>query len=174
MIEISEELKRPFDSADDMVMSNIIALAALYQSGKVQEWSEIAGIAGEGSKHAHLLPSCPHVYSLCDQFGRQIQGDIPSEAAGNLLIEQMEKKHNVKLKGKWRIVPVVVQRANTVFSQLWDTTGAEHELAAIHGMSGQEIMKNPDAVSAYRKMLHMQAKSGGNNIEEYSGSGDDD
>ena len=153
------------DSSDDMVMANIIALAALYQSGKVQEWSEATGIAGDGSKHAHLLPKTPQVFQIFNQFGQiiPVNETITSVEMGNRVIAEMGKKHNIaNLQSQWRVVPVVVSKANTVYSMLWDQSGAESELAQIHGMTGQEIMQSPDTVSAYRKHMHLRERLGTN------------
>ena len=147
------------DSPDDRVMANVIALAALYQSGKCQEWSESVGMAGDGSKHAHLLPKAPHVFAVVDQFGRQL-AMVDDEKKGKQYIADVEKKHNIKIGDRWKIVPLVVSKANTVYSLLWDQSGAESELAKLHGMTGQEIMKSPDTVSAYKKFMQFQARYG--------------
>jgi hypothetical protein len=156
------------DNTDDMVMANLIAISALYHSGKVQEWSEAAGIAGDGSRHAYMLPKTPQVFSIHNQFGQVIDRSwidgsrepIPSMEFGNSLIAQMSKKSGLDLSKQWRVVPVLASRANTVYSPVWDSTGAEHELATIHGFPGQEQMKNPVAVVEYRKFMHNEARRG--------------
>lgn len=154
------------DNEDDMVMGHMIAMAALYQSGKRQEYAENAGIAGEGSKHAHLLPKTPCVYALYDHLGRQLE-QCDTEAAGWKRIDEIGKRHGMDLKaGGWKVIPIIVQKANTVWSPIWDSTGAEHELSEIHGMTGQQIMKSPDVVSAMRSQMHMQAKFGAPILEE--------
>lgn len=163
------------DSLDDMVMANIIALAALYQSGKVQEWADITELSGDGSKHAHLLPKAPQLFQLFDQFGRQIPTETPitSLEMGNNLIAQIGKKHNVNLAGKWKIVPIMVTKANTCWSPAWDSTGAEHELATVHQMSPRDQMQAPDAVSQMRKLLQYQARFGNELSEILEDNGDD-
>jgi len=149
------------DNNDDAAIANCIALCALHQSGKRQEWAASAGI-GEGSKHAHLLPKTPHYFAIYNQFGQQIPTDEPlaSEDEGRKLIALMEKKHNVKLSDKWKVIPIVVSKANTCYSLLWDTTGAEHELAKLHGMEGRDIMQSPDVVANYKKFMQIRARGG--------------
>ena len=163
------------DSPDDMVMANIIALAALYQTGKRQEYSEMTGLAGEGSKHANLVPNAPQIFQLFDQFGRQIPTEtaITSVEMGNNLIAQIGKKHNVNLVGKWKIVPIMVTKANTCWSPAWDSTGAEHELATVHQMSPRDQMQAPDAVSQMRKLMQYQARFGNELSEILEDNGDD-
>jgi hypothetical protein len=150
------------DSPDDMVMANIIAMAALHQSGKRQEYAELAGMSGDGQKHAHLLPKTPVVFSIHNQFGQSVPVNevITSLDMGNKLIAKMSKQYGFDLSKQWRVVPVTVSRANTCWSPIWDQSGAENELAVIHGMPGQEIMKNPDAVSRLRELRHLRAKYG--------------
>ena len=156
-------------NTDDMVMANIIALAALYHSGKQQEYSEAAGITGTGQKHAYLLPKTPQIFNIYDNVGRTIprslidgkDDPIPTLEFGNQLIAKFAKDHQLpELNKRWFVKPVMVSRANTVFSALWDQTGAEHELAAIHGMPGQEQMKNPSVVSEYRKFMQYRERHG--------------
>jgi hypothetical protein len=152
-----------------MVMANIIALAALYQTGKRQEYAEAVGDTMGGSKHPHLLPKTPQLFAIHNQFGQVINREwidgksdpISSIEEGNRLIAAMATKTKIpNLDKQWRVVPILVCRANTIFSPLWDTTGAESELFRIHNMPGQEQMKNMDAVYNYRKFLHTQAKFG--------------
>jgi hypothetical protein len=163
------------DNNDDAAIANCIAICALHQSGKRQEFAENTGLAGEGSKHAHLLPKMPQLFQLFDQFGRQIPTDTPitSVEAGNQLIAQIGKKHNVNLVGKWKIVPVQVGKWNTIFSPSWDTTGAENQLATIHGMSPRDQMVAPDSVSQMRKLLQYQARFGTELSEILEDNGDD-
>ena len=168
------------DSPDDMVMANIICMAALYQTGKRQEYAENAGLTGEGSRHAHLLPKTPQIFAIHNQFGQAIpiKETITSMEMGNKLIAEMSKKHGIDLSKQWKVVPQLVGKWNTIWSPCFDSTGAEHELMAIHGMPGQEQMKNPDAVNRMRSLIHARAKFGEELITEtdYSeiGIGDDE
>ena len=163
------------DNNDDAAIANCINICALHQSGKRQEWAESAGLAGEGSRHAHLLPKTPQLFSIHNQFGQAIplHETITSMEMGNKLISTMSKKYGIDLSKQWRVVPIMVSRANTIWSPVFDSTGAEHELASIHNYPGQEQMKNPDTVSAYRKLLHMQAKFGVQEVSEME-FGDED
>lgn len=163
------------DNNDDAAIANCINICALHQSGKRQEWAESAGLAGEGSRHAHLLPKTPQLFAIHNQFGQAIplHETITSMEMGNKLISTMSKKYGIDLSKQWRVVPIMVSRANTIWSPVFDSTGAEHELASIHNYPGQEQMKNPDTVSAYRKLLHMQAKFGVQEVSEME-FGDED
>ena len=160
---------------DDAVMATCIAICALHQSGKRQEWAESAGIAGQGSRHANLLPSSPHVYAVVDMYGRQIPRpdgssnfDTEKEAAD--YIRSIEKQNNVKLAGVWTVKPIVVNRANTIFSPAWDTSGAEHELATVHGMSPREQMMNPSTVQSYRDFMRVRSAMRAGNAGGAGGS----
>ena len=92
---------------------------------------------------------------------------------GNNLIAQIGKKHNVNLAGKWKIVPIMVTKANTCWSPAWDSTGAEHELATVHQMSPRDQMQAPDAVSQMRKLMQYQARFGNELSEILEDNGDD-
>lgn len=150
------------DNTDDMVMANMICMAALYHSGKRQEFAEAAGIAGDGAKHAYLLPKTPSLYQIVNQFGQviPIQETVTSIDMGNQIITKMSKQYKLDLSKQWRVIPIVVSKANTVYSVLWDQDGPESELARIHNMPGQEIMKSPDTVSYMRQLRHLRAKFG--------------
>jgi hypothetical protein len=148
------------DNNDDMVCANCIAICALHQSGKRQEWAESSGIAGEGAKHAHLLPKAPAIYAVFNQFGVQVE-QCASEAAGWKRIDDIGKQHGIpNLHNQWKVVPLAVGKWNTIWSPAWDSTGAEHELQSVHGLSSRDQMANPDAVNRMRQLIHMRAKFG--------------
>lgn len=158
------------DNNDDAAIANCIALCALHQSGKRQEFAEAAGNSiGQGSRNANLLAKTPALYYVYNEYGQavdrsQIDGKsdpIASVEEGHRLIAMLSKKYNIDpAKHGWKVIPVTVSKANTVWSPIFDSTGAENELSRIHGMDGKEQMQNPDAVSAMRARLHLEAKFG--------------
>jgi hypothetical protein len=160
---------------DDMVAANCIALCALHQSGKRQAYAESLGDArGDGSKHAYLLPRAPSIFSVYNQFGQavdrsQIDGKsdpIASVEEGHRLIAMLSKKYNIDLaKHGWKVIPVTVSKANTAYSALWDSTGAESELAKLHGFGGRDQMIDPSTVAEFRKFAHLRARFGTNNTQ---------
>jgi hypothetical protein len=162
------------DNNDDMAVSHCICLCALHQSNKRQEWAESAG-GGLGSAHSHLLPKTPFLYGVYTQFAQQVE-QADTEAAANKILDEASKRNSIDLrKMGWSVRPIPVMRANTIWSPAWDSTGAEHELAKIHGMDPRQQMLSPDVVTAYRKQLQMQARfgvdTGGDSGGDY---GDDD
>ena len=60
------------DNNDDAAVANCINVCALHQSGKRQEFAEATGLAGEGGKHAYLLPKTPQLFAIHNQFGQAI------------------------------------------------------------------------------------------------------
>jgi len=85
-------------------------------------------------------------------------------------IRSIEKQNNVKLNGAWNVKPIVVNRANTIFSPAWDTSGAEHELATVHGMSPREQMMNPSTVQSYRDFMRVRSAMRAGNAGGAGGS----
>jgi hypothetical protein len=155
---------------DDMTMSNMIAICALHQSGKRQEWAENSSInAGSSGKHVNLISKTPTLFQIHNSTGQVINrawidgksDPIDSEEMGRQLIAIMAKKMNIpNLSAQWRVVPILITRANSIWSPIFDGSSAEHELARLHGMTGMEQMKNMDTVYNYRKFLHVQSKFG--------------
>lgn len=147
------------DNNDDMAISHCIALCALHQSNKRQEWAENVG--GAGSAHAHLLPKTPYLYAVYTQWMSQIPESQGDEISANKFLDEASKKHNIDLrKLGWTVKAIPVGKFNTIWSPCWDQTGAEHELSALHGFSPQDQMKHPDVVTAYRKQMQMTARFG--------------
>lgn len=145
---------------DDMVAANCIAICALHQSGKRQEWAE-NNLGANITRHPNALPSTPAIYAVYDKFGLQCSPQhYESESEADKFIAAAELKYNRKLRDVWKVVPIQVSRANTFWSPIWQNDGAEHELAAIHGFDGRSQMMHPDVVSAVRKKLHIESKFG--------------
>ena len=54
-------------------------------------------------------------------------------------------------KAGWRVQPILVCQANTLYSPIFDAIGAEHDLYSRHGLRSTEI--TPDLVWAYKTAL---------------------
>lgn len=134
------------DNNDDYVMGQIIGLCCLRQR------LALGGLGSDtGTQRAEDNRSkAPHVYGIYDQFNRQID-QCSDEATGRKIIENLEKKHSMKLP--WRVVPILVTKANTPWSPIYDARGAEYELNSFHGIKDRHIM--PDIVQLYRDMLNV-------------------
>jgi hypothetical protein len=109
-------------------------------------WSDNPSPRGDDNR-----AKVPQVFGIYDQFNRQID-QVPTEDAGRKLIAKLEEKHKMKLP--WRLVPLMVMKANTPWSPIYDAQGAEHELVYNHGVKDRHVM--PDIVQIYRDMLNVQ------------------
>lgn len=139
------------DNNDDYVMGGIIGLCALRERIALGgTWSDNPTQRAEDNR-----TKAPQVFGIYDQFNRQID-QVPTEAAGQKLIAQLEEKHKLKLP--WRLVPLMVMKANTPWSPIYDGQGAEHELLTQHGLRDRHIM--PDIVQVYRDLLNVQHYEG--------------
>ena len=150
---------------DDAVLAALINVGASSQSNKRQEMAEARGMgtAVSSSAAAGVMPRVPTVYSVYDHLNRHV-AQVDTEAAGNALIAEMGKKYQVDLTGKWRVVPVVVMRANTIFSPVLDGHGAYHDLATTHGMAVKNI--TPDILQSYRDLLARRHYTGTGTVSE--------
>jgi hypothetical protein len=143
------------DNNDDMVMAAIIGLCALYEKITMSgSWSDSAPSTQSSQ---HMMPKVPVVFAIYDHLARQVQ-QVDSLIEGQKVIGDLSKKHGIDLSKFWRIVPVVVQRANTIYSPIYDGSGAEHELYDRHGVDPKHM--TPDIVHAYRDMLTRQHYEG--------------
>jgi hypothetical protein len=117
------------DNNDDMVLAHLICIAAANQSGKRQAMAEsmAMGTGVSSGEASTLMPKAPLRYAVYDNYNRQVC-EVDSEQEGLAVIKKCEDKYHIKLLGIWRIVPVVVSKANTVWSPIHDARGAESEL----------------------------------------------
>lgn len=138
------------DNADDMVMANMICITCL------REQSRMNGDWGDPSSVKQTAPKTPEVFGLYDQYMRQL-GQFDSLKAAEEFVAGMEKKYKQKLP--WlRIQKLLVMKANTPFSPIYDGVGAENQLYREHGIRDKHI--TPDIVMAYRDMLNVNAFEG--------------
>jgi hypothetical protein len=82
-----------------------------------------------------------HVYGVYDNLMRQ-RGQYNTPAEAEKMIEG---------KAGWRVQPILVCNANTLYSPIFDAMGAEHDLHSRFGLKTTEI--TPDVVWAYRSAL---------------------
>ena len=62
---------------------------------------------------------------------------------------QAEAERMLVGRVNWRVQPVMICQANTLYSPIYDGSGVEHDLRFRHGMSSTDIL--PDVVSAYKR-----------------------
>jgi hypothetical protein len=82
-----------------------------------------------------------HVYGVYDNIMRQ-RGQYNTQAEADKVILG---------KAGWRVQPILVCQANTLYSPIFDAIGAEHDLYSRHGLRSTEI--TPDLVWAYKTAL---------------------
>lgn len=132
---------------DDGVMSAMIGLYCSRETTKhLKTTADIEHTRSTGELH---------VYGVYDNLMRQRgQYNTPQEA---------EKV--IEGKAGWRVQPILVCQANTLYSPIFDAMGAEHELHSKYGMRTTEI--TPDLVWSYKSAMS-NARPGG--VEDF---GDD-
>jgi hypothetical protein len=136
---------------DDLVMAHLIAICSANQGNKRQLRAEAISMgAGQTSAAASsVMPKVPVKFAIYDHYGRQVQ-EVNSEAEGLKVIEACERQYNLQLKNVWKIVPIVVMKANSCFSPIFDGQGAERELYE-SGVSAKNI--TPDLVYLQREAM---------------------
>jgi len=138
------------ENDDDAVMANIICICASHQGGKRAELTDrmAMGTGANSSTAGGVMPKAPLRFTIYDHYGRMVE-DVDSEDAGKVLIAKLEAKYKMKLP--WRIVPVVVQKANTPWSPIFDAPQSAEGQLYRQGMDSKHI--TPDIVQAYRDIL---------------------
>lgn len=122
---------------DDGVMSGMIGLYCVRETTKHLKTT----VAVEHTRATGEL----HVYGVYDNLMRQ-RGQYNTQGDAEKMIQG---------KAGWRVQPILVCNANTLFSPIFDAMGAEHELHSKYGIRTTEI--TPDLVWAYRGAM----KNGG-------------
>lgn len=126
------------DNHDDAVLSFMIGLYC----------------ARETQQHLKASPSTQHVretgdlnvYGVYDNLMRQ-RGQYQVKAdAEKQLVDQ-----NGAIRTGWKVQPILICKANTIYSPIFDGTGAENDLRFRHGMRSNEIV--PEVVHAYRDVM---------------------
>jgi hypothetical protein len=118
---------------DDQVMSGMIGLYCLRETTKHLKTT----VEVEHTRQTGEL----HVYGVYDNLMRQRgQYNTPGEAA-----------ERIEGKAGWRVQPILVCQANTLYSPIFDQAGAEFDLHNRHGLHSTEI--TPDVVWAYRSAM---------------------
>ena len=140
------------DNNDDMAIGHMIAIASANQSNRRQLRAEAMaqGTGVSSAAAAHAMPKVPVVFNLIDQYGRTVQ-QVNSEQEGRKVIEECSKKVKLDLSKYWKILPVVVMKANTPFSPSWDSDGSERELREQYGIEPRN--QDPGIVALYRHLL---------------------
>ena len=137
------------DNEDDYVMSAIIGITCL------REASRLNGDWGTDSSVRAVTPKSPEVFGLYDQFMRQI-GQFTSQAEAEKFVKSQELKYKQKLN--LRIQKLLVMKANTPYSPIYDSQNAENQLHEKFGIPDRQI--TPDLVMAYRDLLTAAAFEG--------------
>ena len=124
---------------DDGVMTAMIGLYCLRETTKHLKTSA----ATEAQRDTGEL----HVYGVYDNLMRQ-RGQHNTQAEADAMI---------KGKPGWRVVPILVCNANTLFSPIFDAMGPESELYSKHGMHSTQIL--PDVVYAFRNATQLAGRA---------------
>jgi hypothetical protein len=118
---------------DDSVMASMICLYCLRETSKHLKTSA-------STEHVRQSGEL-HIYGVYDNIMRQ-RGQYNTQAEADKMIEG---------KAGWQVKPILVCNANTLFSPIFDTMGAEFDLHSKHGLATTEI--TPDLVWAYKTAL---------------------
>jgi hypothetical protein len=151
---------------DSDMLDEMIDFAALETGGKSQgQGNEDDGVMGgmiglycvrETTKHLKTTVAVEHtrstgelhVYGVYDNLMRQRgQYNTPEEAEKMILG-----------KAGWRVQPILVCQANTLYSPIFDAMGAERDLHSKFGMRTTEI--TPDVVWAYKSAMSSAGRGG--------------
>jgi len=121
------------DNHDDGVMAFMIAL---YCARETQQFLK----ASPATTQVRAKGDINH-YGVFDEYGRQ-RGMYDTKAQA--------EKVAAPFKG-WRVEPILVCKANTLYSPIFDGNGAESELRFKHSMPSTAIV--PDVVMPYRNSI---------------------
>lgn len=138
------------DNNDDLVMAAIIGITALRQKSRMSgNWMDSQP---RTQSSTWVMPKSPSVFAIYDQLNRQIM-QVDNEKEGHDAIAALSKKHSIDLSKVWRIVPIPVMKANTIFTPWLDSSGAERDLYDSHGLDGRDQMLHRDIVDSYRDKM---------------------
>ena len=131
---------------DDEVFAGMIGLYTLRERRRIEQGNQSV----TPSQAQRLTPRSPTVVGLYDSLLRQI-GQFDSEAAAKIFVASQEKMYNVPAGGLGlQIRPILVMKANTPYSPIYDAQGAENELHRL-GLNPKQM--TPGIVQLYRDML---------------------
>lgn len=132
------------DNNDDQVMAWMICLYTLMERHRME-------YAGSTDSLAHRLsPREPVLVGVYDKFMRQLT-QCESEQEADAYIKKYEDHFKAKA-GSLGLTKhkILVMKANTPYSPIWDSQGAENELYKL-GVDPKKM--TPDLVAIYRDML---------------------
>jgi hypothetical protein len=118
---------------DDGIMAGMIGLYCCRETTKHLKTS----VATEKVRDTGEL----HIYGVYDNIMRQ-RGQYNTQAEAQKMVDG---------KAGWQVRPLLVCNANTLFSPIFDGTGAERDLHLRHGMHSTEI--TPDVVWAFKSSM---------------------
>jgi hypothetical protein len=139
---------------DDSVLTFLINMGASSQSGKLDAMRDAmaqgTGVASGAA--ASVMPNVPTRWSVVDHYARNV-AEFNSKKEADDFIIATGKTHNVDLRNLWRSIPVIIQKANTIWSPVFDGQGAAHELYSQQGVDPRSQMESPGIVEVYKKLL---------------------
>jgi hypothetical protein len=122
------------DNNDDLVMGSMIGL---YCARETNKHIKAAATPGQPRHSKNDI----NQYGVYDDIGRQ---------RGQYIKKEDAEKAMKGLAG-WMVMPILVCKANTLYSPIFDGNGAEHELFSRHGMDSTRIL--PDVVNSYKSAM---------------------
>jgi hypothetical protein len=132
---------------DDGVMAAQICLYCLRETN-----SQVRMVSSESQRELGN-PGELHVYGVFDNLNRQ---------RGQYYDKKVAEQVIVGMKG-WKVNPVLICKANTLYSPIYHASGAEHDLRFKFGLRSEQIL--PDVISAYRRSMSIPA----NDDDAYGG-----
>lgn len=127
---------------DDGVMGGQIGLYCMQETTV-----HLRGSANDDSRSAEHVGDI-NEYVVYDHLMRQ-RGQYQSKLMAESVIED---------KPGWMVQPVLICKANTLWSPIYDGNGAEHKLRFNHGMSAEEI--TPNMAYSFRTVMQQHATVG--------------
>lgn len=124
------------DNNDDAVMSFMIAL---YCARETQQFLKALPSSSAGGGHTS---GDINNYGVYDNLGRQ----------RGMYAKKEDAQRQCEGKPGWMPMPILICKANTLFSPIFDGNGAESELRFQHGVSSDKIL--PDMVHAYKDAMN--------------------
>lgn len=118
---------------DDGCMSAMIGLFTLREATR-----HMKGVSDDVRRSQD---DTPYIWGVYDNFMRQ-RGQYNTKAQAEKVMDG---------RPGWKVAPVMIMQANTIFSPIFDRVGPEHDLHYRHGVPSDQI--TPDLVYAYKSAM---------------------
>jgi len=155
---------------NEALLSNTVQIRSKELIDEMYDFGSLGGrFEGQGNNDDGTMASMIGLYCLRETFQRILPvaaGHQPEAASGDIRqwavydhLSRMRGQYNSQAEAErmltgrvnWRVQPVMICQANTLYSPIYDGNGAESDLRFRHGMSSTDIL--PDVVNAYKTIM---------------------